>query len=127
MHLAAIGQAHQLVGPVELGSGHSQSPLRVDLTHPRQLCVVRTHPARQHLFGQWRTVIRLSGLVADDRQLPGKALLAQRLCSAKPGQRRADNDDATLFLDVRGHADRSSSLPTMIACTGQDAAARNTR
>ena len=50
-------------------------------------------PAQQHLLGQRRPVVRLVGLVADQGQRPGEALVAQRLRGPQPGQRGADDDD----------------------------------
>ena len=52
----------------------------------------------QDLLGERWTIIRLVGLVADDRQCPPKPSLPQSFRGAKPGQRGADNDDAAVGL-----------------------------
>ena len=130
--LAAVSQPHQPVGAVQGGRGHTESPLGIHLAQPRQLGVIGGHPALEDLFGQRRAVVGLVGLVADDRELPAKTLFPQRFGGTKPGQRSADNDDAAVVFEaIPGSSAPArysvSSRSTMIACTGHDAAARNTR
>ena len=127
---------------VQADRRHSQLPVRIDAAQPWQFGVVGRHPALEHLLRQWRAVVGLVRFIADDRQRSLETLLPQRFRGAQSGQRRADDDDTALgaeLLDDLVHGivaaarrDHSVSLSAggsssrMIACTGQDATARNT-
>ena len=109
-HLAAVGEPHQLVGPVQGGRGDTESPLRIHRAQPRQLRMIGGHPPLEDLLGQRRPVIRLAGLVADDGQLPAKTLFPQRFGGTQPGQRSADDDDAALVLEAVRALTRGSAI-----------------
>ncbi len=137
--LVAIGQAHVLGSAIETGGGHAEPPFRIDFAAARQQGVIGRHPPFQHLLRERRPIVRLVLLIADEGQLAGEALVAQGFGSAEPGQGGADDDDPAVGLErcydgrneCRSAHDFAcfplSAKSTMIACTGQDAAARRTR
>jgi hypothetical protein len=110
----------------------------------RELGVAGRHPPFQHLFREWGTIVGLVRLVPDNGQLPVEARVAQGFGAAEPREGGTNNDDPAAGPeggDDVGHECRGahdavpfplSCMPlacmsSMIACTGQDAAARRTR
>src|SRR5580704_13911114 len=144
-NLITICQMYHPVCAIQAGGGDAKPPIRIDCAQARQLGVVSGHPTLQHLLGEGRAIIRLVRLIADDGQRAGKASFSQAFSTPKPRQRCADDDDPAACLhrvdgglyELRSFfggksthgfcPSNSSSWSTMIACTGQDAAARRTR
>lgn len=139
LHPFTVGQQHLAGGPVQTHRRHAQPPLRVNRTQPGQLRVVCRHPTLEHLLGQRRPVVGFVLLVSDDSEMPRKTPVPQCFRSAQASQRSAHDDHASLgFEGVDELADQrprvhlvsrsaGGSTSRMIACTGHDAAARNTR
>src|SRR5262249_26041860 len=106
----------------------------------RQRSVIGRHPPLQDLLRKWGAIVGLVGLSSNNGQMPPEALLAQGFRGTKSGQRRADDDDPAVGLELLDQcinncldahacfpASVSPSCSSTIACTGQAATERITR
>ena len=139
-HLVAVGEPHPPGRHVQAGGARPRAATPHPIPAPGKRGAVGGRLPQQDLLGQRRPVVRLVRLVADQRQRPGEALLAQRLRGPQTGQRRADDDDPALasrtvpagahrpWAPPRGeHGQPGPSRPsTRIAWTGHAATARAT-
>jgi hypothetical protein len=90
----AVGETDLLASQVQPGRGHAEPPVCIEVTGPGQRGALRRHPAVKDLLGERWPIVRRVGLVPDQGQGAGEALLAQLCCCPQARERRADDHDA---------------------------------
>ena len=107
---------HAATIEVECRRGHPEAEVKVELPGDvlggPELDAVRLPRPGEELFREWRPVVGMFGLVADQRDRASEAAVAKRLRRAHAGKGRTDDDDAV--VTARRRAQPSSEM----ACVG---------